>query len=153
MKVLIILCFVLFSICQNKHYFLKNHLKEKYTEIMSLLNSTVSANPDFKHSAYNRLAYIVDTFGPRLWGSETLEIAMRELYNQIKTEGFENVKLEPVKDFIQWVRGEESLTLLSIRPTPTKLNVIGLGRSVGGNVTAEVIVVSSFDELVQKKRI
>jgi carboxypeptidase Q len=66
-------------------------------------------------------------------------------------EGFENVRLEPVLDIPHWVRGEEELTLLSPHPTPTRIPMIGLGQSVGGNVTGEVIVVSTFDELDAKK--
>lgn len=31
---------------------------------------------DFRHSTYNRLAYISDTYGPRMWGSETLEMVI-----------------------------------------------------------------------------
>lgn len=49
-----------------------------------------------------------------------------------KREGFENVKLEPVKNFTKWVRGDESLIMLKPRPFPTPLNVIGLGGSVAG---------------------
>lgn len=46
--------------------------------------------------------------------------------------GFENIRLEQVKNFTKWVRGKESLTLYEPRPTPTKLDVIGLGGSVAG---------------------
>jgi carboxypeptidase Q len=60
------------------------------------------------------------------------------------------VSLEPVVDFTKWVRGKESLTLLEPRPYPTPLNVIGLGKSVAGNITAEAIVVTSFDDLIMK---
>ncbi len=58
-------------------------------------------------------------------------------------EGFDNVHLEPVANFTKWVRGTESLTLYDPRPVPTKLNLIGLGTSVSGNVRAEVIVVKN----------
>ncbi len=37
-------------------------------------------------------------------------------------------------NFTKWVRGEESLTLLSPRPNPTKLDVIGLGGSAVGYI-------------------
>lgn len=46
-----------------------------------------------------------------------------------------------------WKRGEESLTLLKPRSVPTKLNLIGLGWSPAGDVTAEVVVIRSFNEL------
>lgn len=53
--------------------------------------------------------------------------------------------------FTSWVRGEESLTLYDPRPFPRDLKVIGLGKSVPGDVKAEVLVVTSFDDLELKK--
>jgi hypothetical protein len=47
-------------------------------------------------------------------------------------EGFENVRLEPVRNFTKWVRGNEELTLLSPRPNPQKLDVIAFGGSIPG---------------------
>ena len=121
-----------------------------YDNIVKLINSTV--NDDFfQYSAYKRLAYLVDSFGPRLSGSLNLEKATNELYEMLKSEGFENVRLEEVPNSIHWVRGEENLTLFSPRPTPTSIPMIGLGLSVGGNVTAEVIVVQDFDDMDLKK--
>lgn len=66
-------------------------------------------------------------------------------------EGFDNIRLEPVRNFTKWVRGKESLTLYSPRPTPQKLSLIGLGRSISGNVKADAIVFRSFDELEANK--
>ena len=31
---------------------------------------------EFKHKAYDHLAYIVDTYGPRMWGSKQLEMVI-----------------------------------------------------------------------------
>jgi hypothetical protein len=31
------------------------------------------------HGSYDKLAFIVDTFGPRMWGSAQLELAIEEL--------------------------------------------------------------------------
>lgn len=31
------------------------------------------------HSSWNRLAYLTDTYGPRMWGSEVLEMAIDEM--------------------------------------------------------------------------
>jgi len=48
----------------------------------------------------------------------------------------------------RWVRGRESAELLL--PTPHRINLLGLGGSVGtpeGGLTADVVVVGSFDEL------
>lgn len=96
--------------------------EKDYTDLVNLLKTKI-ADPKgiFRHSAYNRLAYISDTFGPRMWGSNALETVITTMAAMAKDEGFENIKLEPVKDFTKWVRGKESLTLYSPRPTPQKL--------------------------------
>jgi carboxypeptidase Q len=94
---------------------------------------------------------MVETFGPRLWGSLNLEAAIQYLNEEMKKNYFDNPRLELVPNITNWTRGKEHLTLLSPHPTPTNIPMIGLGKSVGGNVTAEVIVVHSFDELEQVK--
>ena len=103
--------------------------------------------PEFKSASYNRVAYLVDTFGPRLWGSEQLKDATNFMKEELIKEGFENVRLEENKNSLHWVRGKESLTLYSPRKYPTNIPMVGLGKSVGGNVKAEVLVVNSFDDL------
>lgn len=65
----------------------------------------------------------------------------------------DNVGLEPVTNFQTWWRGKEKLTLYDPRPYPQDLKLIGLGRSVPCNITAEVVVVDSWDDLDQKKAI
>ena len=48
-------------------------VEKDYTETVLLLKSKIEdRNGQFWHSAYNRLAYISDTYGPRMWGSNTL---------------------------------------------------------------------------------
>lgn len=42
-----------------------------YTDTVKMLKDAMT-EPDFQHKAYERLAYISDTFGPRLWGSQAL---------------------------------------------------------------------------------
>ena len=39
---------------------------------MKDLQQKIQQSP-WKYSAYDRLAYITDTYGPRMWGSITLE--------------------------------------------------------------------------------
>lgn len=118
-----------------------------YDDIVKRIKSVVSGCPEFKSDAYNRVAYLVDTFGPRLWGGESLRDATNFMKDELVKEGFENVRLEENKNSLHWVRGKESLTLYSPRKYPTNIPMIGLGRSVSGHVKAEVIVVKSFDEL------
>jgi carboxypeptidase Q len=101
-------------------------------------------------SAWNRLALLTDKFGPRLSGSKSLESAIDWIIAQMKSDGLQNVRGEPVM-VPHWVRGEESATLISPRATP--LHMIGLGRSVGTpakGITAEVMVVTTFDELTRR---
>lgn len=124
-----------------------NYPNDKYTLAVSKIVNAISNNTDFKHKAYERTAFLVDTFGPRLWGSETLELAIEHLKKDLIAEGFENVRLEEVPNVPKWVRGQESLTLYDPRPFPSNIPMVGLGKSVGGNVTAEIVMFKSFDEI------
>jgi len=101
--------------------------------------------------AFNRLAELVDRFGHRFSGSENLERAVDWILAEMEKDGLENVRGEPVQ-VPHWVRGEESLTLVA--PRRLDLPVLGLGGSVGTppeGIRAEVLVVSSFDELERRK--
>jgi carboxypeptidase Q len=97
--------------------------------------------------AYERLTELVDRFGHRFSGSESLERALDWIMAEMEKDGLENVRGEPVL-VPHWVRGEESLELVS--PRRMKLPMLGLGGSVGTppeGIRGEVLVVSSFDEL------
>ena len=94
-----------------------------------------------------RLKYLSTVIGHRLSGSEALEKAIQWAEVEMKKDGLENLTLQPVM-VPHWVRGEESARVLS--PVPRNLNILGLGMSVGTpaeGVSAEVVVVESFDEL------
>ena len=125
--------------------------EKDYTDLVKDLKDKIENNPKFHHSAYNRLANIVDSYGTRLWGSQTLEMVINEMRRQAEADGFDNIRLEPVTNFTKWVRGKEELILHSPRPFPTKLNLIGLGRAAPGHLTADAIVVRDFDELEKRK--
>jgi carboxypeptidase Q len=97
--------------------------------------------------AWERLAYIGDTFGNRLSGSPNLEAAIQWAVAEMKKDGLESVHTEPVK-VPHWVRGRESLEIVA--PTPQPLVMLGLGNSVGtpaAGIEADLLVVNSFDEL------
>jgi carboxypeptidase Q len=97
--------------------------------------------------AYQRLAELVDRFGARFSGSVALEQALDWILVQMEADGLENVRGERVM-VPHWVRGEESAEM--VLPRPHELPMLGLGGSVGtpaGGIRAEVLVVSSFDEL------
>jgi hypothetical protein len=94
-----------------------------------------------------RLQYLCDRIGHRLSGSPSLERAIQWSAEEMKKAGLVNVQTPPVK-VPHWVRGRESVTLLA--PIERSLPMLGLGMSVGTpgeGITAEVVAVSSFDEL------
>lgn len=47
--------------------------EKDYTDLVKFLKDQIqNKSSPFYHSAYDRLAYISDSYGPRLWGSQTL---------------------------------------------------------------------------------
>ena len=97
--------------------------------------------------AYQRLAHLTDHIGNRLSGSTNLERAIEWALAEMKRDGLDNVHPEKVM-VPHWVRGEESLEMLS--PVPRKLQMLGLGNSIGTpaeGISAEAIVVRNFAEL------
>jgi carboxypeptidase Q len=95
-------------------------------------------------SGFDRLSSWVDLVGPRISGSAALEHALDVALQEMEHEGFQNVHAEAAT-VPRWVRGSESLTLL--QPYVKSLGLLGLGSSIGGDVTGEVLVVRTFDEL------
>ena len=95
---------------------------------------------------WDKLTYLTTVIGHRLSGSSQLEEAIAWAHAAMAEEGL-NVRLQPVM-VPHWVRGEESLHVVS--PKPRELSMLGLGRSMGtpeGGIEAPVVVVRSFDEL------
>ena len=102
-------------------------------------------------AAYARLGVLVDRFGHRASGSASLEAAIDWVLGEMKRDGLQNVRGEPVM-VAHWVRGRESAEM--VRPRRMSLHLLGLGGSVGtpaGGITAPVMVVASFDELERRK--
>jgi Iap family predicted aminopeptidase len=90
---------------------------------------------------------LCDYFGARPSGSPQLAAAIRWAAEQMRKDGLEKVST-PAVTVEHWVRGRESLVVLS--PVKRPLPVLGLGLSVGtpaDGIAAEVVVVSSFEEL------
>ena len=97
--------------------------------------------------AYRRLAELTDRFGHRFSGSESLERAIDWVLEEMRRDGLANVRGEPVT-VPRWVRGAESAELVS--PIKRPLTMLGLGGSIAtppNGITAEVLVVSTFEEL------
>jgi hypothetical protein len=95
----------------------------------------------------NRLEYLCYRIGNRLSGSAALEQAIAWGTGEMKKAGLANVRTIPVK-VPHWVRGRESAEMLE--PLQKPLFMLGLGGSVAtppDGITADVVAVSSFDEL------
>jgi carboxypeptidase Q len=119
---------------------------EAYRASVDRIISAATGN-DF---AWQRLAYLTDTFGNRLSGSQSLEDAIKWAAAEMEKDGLENVRTDPVK-VPHWVRGVESLELLS--PRHQSLPLLGLGLSIGTpaeGIEADLLVVESFVELERR---
>lgn len=98
-------------------------------------------------AAWNRIAVLTETFGHRFSGSESLERAIDWTLAEMQRDGLDAVRGEPVM-VPRWVRGSESAELMS--PRRQNLPMLGLGGSIATppqGITAEVMVVTSFDDL------
>jgi carboxypeptidase Q len=103
------------------------------------------------HDAWNRLAELTDTFGPRLAGTVNLERAIAWAVETMTADGLEEVRAEPVM-VPRWVRGRERAEIVS--PVPDQLVMLGLGNSIGtpaAGVEAEILVVRNREELDQRR--
>jgi len=101
--------------------------------------------------AWRRLAELTDRFGHRLSGSANIERAIKWAVATMKADGLENIRTEPVM-VPRWVRGHESAELVD--PPRHSLEILGLGGTVAtppGGIEAEVLPVSSFDDLRSKQ--
>jgi carboxypeptidase Q len=108
-----------------------------------------ATNTDF---AWQRLARLCDSFGPRFSGSTNLEAAIDWILQEMRQDGLDNVHGEAVA-VPHWVRGAESAAML--QPRPRALPMLGLGGSIATppeGITAEVLVVKSFADLRERAR-
>ena len=115
-------------------------VEDKYREV----SQKIIAQALKDEGGMAKLAYLCDRIGNRLSGSESFMKAVAWSAATMKKEGLENVQTPAVK-VVHWVRGKESAELVA--PFDRPLGMLGLGMSGGGDVTAEVVAVKSFDEL------
>lgn len=123
---------------------------DSLTEIYKPIVDKIIMNSSIDSTAYNRLAYICDTFGPRLSGSKNLENSIDWIIDEMIKDGLDNVAGEKVKVPV-WKRGNESIELL--KPFKKDLSMLGLGGSIStprSGITSELIIVDDFDELERK---
>ena len=120
-----------------------NSVKQNYSDIsLRIISEALSDS-----TAYERLAYLCDSFGPRLSGSKNLENSINWIIDEMKKDGLENVHGEMVM-VPKWVRGREYAQMTA--PWSKNLAILGLGGSVGTGskeLKGEVLVVNSFDDL------
>lgn len=101
--------------------------------------------------AWQRVAELSDTHGGRLSGSDNLQRAIDWAVAAMKADGLENVHTEPVM-VPRWIRGHESAQIVD--PPRTDMQILGLGGTVAtppGGIEAEVLPVTSFDDLREKQ--
>lgn len=104
-----------------------------------------------KSQAYDTLAYLTDNIGPRLSGSKGAALAVAWTTKRFREWGID-VRNEPVL-VPHWVRGEERGRLVS--HNDQRLVLTALGGSVAtpaAGITAEVVEITSFDQLAQLGR-
>ncbi|XP_007532316.1 carboxypeptidase Q [Erinaceus europaeus] len=133
------------GVSQNTFQEIKEEIAHYKDVAKAIINLAVYG--EAQNRSYERLSLLVDTVGPRLSGSKNLEKAIQIMYQNLQDDRLENVHLEPVK-IPHWERGEESAMMLE--PRLHKMAILGLGSSIGTpheGITAEVLVVTSFDEL------
>ena len=121
-------------------------LTEHYREVATKLIDAALAD----NGGMDKLSYLCDRIGNRLSGSPALEKAIAWAASQMKQDGLVNVVTPAVK-VPHWVRGNESASL--IEPVNKPLTILGLGGSIATpkkGITAEVIPVSTFEELDKK---
>jgi carboxypeptidase Q len=97
--------------------------------------------------AWQRLAELTDTYGNRLSGSENLARAVDWAARTMKVDGLENVHTERVM-VPHWARGRETAEIID--PPRHSIPILGLGGTMPtppGGLDAEVLVVTSFDDL------
>lgn len=121
----------------------QNAIEREYAAVAKRIIDATLADND----AYAKLEKLCVDIGHRLSGSEGLERAIDWAVETLGRDGHENVRKQHVL-VPRWVRGRESLEM--VEPQRRPLGMLGLGGSVatpGGGVEAEVVVVSSREEL------
>lgn len=121
-------------------------IEQSHKEIADKLIASSLSN----ELGFQRLTHLTDYYGPRLSGSEILEKGIDWVVQEMEKDGFDKVWTQPVM-VPHWVRGKEFATLNA--PIKKDLPMASLGGSIGttkNGITAEVIVVKSFEDLEER---
>jgi len=102
--------------------------------------------------AYRQVAHLTDNIGPRASGTAQAQAAVQYVADELRKLGLE-VRLEEVK-IPHWIRGIETAALIEypgqVEGTSQKIVLTALGGNTPTSpdgITAEIVVVRSFDEL------
>lgn len=144
MKKLIIFAVTIFTM-----NFTYGQAKDTDSRYIPLADSIVSIAMNNMES-YKILGELSKT-GPRLSGSENLQKAEKFIFEYMKGCGFDTVFMQEVKA-PRWERGDQEICILkSEGKTDKNLSIAALGGSIAADLTADVIELSSFEELEKKK--
>ncbi len=100
--------------------------------------------------AIKKITELCDDIGHRLSGSAAYDRAVAWAVAAMQADGLTTARSEPVT-VPRWVRGDESLAVVSPRPMP--LTLLGLGGSCAtppAGITAQVLVVRDLADLKSK---
>ncbi|CAH2091758.1 unnamed protein product [Euphydryas editha] len=116
-----------------------------YKPIIDYIMTVITSKP-VSEGFYALYTTFIDKFGPRPAGSKTLEEAIDYIKDLTYRSGIDNVTTENVL-IPHWHREYESVKM--VYPLTKNIKALGLGLSVSTppeGITADVIVVNSFDE-------
>ncbi len=122
-------------------------IAEQYGEIARQIIQQATAT----HRGYERLAHLSDYYPHRLSGSGMLEDAIDWTLEELKRDGIPVIRTQDV-DVPHWTRGSEYASL--VYPYVKDLPMLGLGGSVrtpSDGITAQTVVVESFEELTERR--
>jgi carboxypeptidase Q len=116
------------------------------TPMMAVAERIAATSAQAPDVAWQRLIDLSDLYGPRITGSPELEQALAWAAKQMRSDGLDNVRLEPVQ-VPHWVRGAEHARIVA--PIDRPMAMLGLGGSVGtrGPLRAPLAGFDSLDAL------
>ncbi|KAK6104437.1 Peptidase M28 family protein [Brugia pahangi] len=121
----------------------QNYILEKFgndtTELIRYITKGDGAG-----LAYQWLSTLVDGFGHRMVGSDSLEEAIDFLAKSLEEDDFDDVHTEEVPNLPNWVREDDNVEI--IEPRHQRLNVLALGGCEPANITGEVVVIRDLDD-------
>lgn len=96
---------------------------------------------------WNELAYVCDTFGPRMSGSKSLELAIDHMKSRMEQGSkLDSVSKEPAM-IPNWQVLSQSCEITAPVAHPMSILTLGYSVSTAGPLEAEVVLVHDFDEL------